>query len=161
MMATKRIVISSKSSETTTTHVITGNSNHKREESFLPFKGSHLLQAKDQMSNRRLHKGHRLCTRFGWKFGLRTCMIAALRLCQFLTLAHPNPSGMLTDPALIAGNRGEESVSNNIVNNSAAGLQEEFVPDISLKWECRILMTIMVITCMSGCWDIFIDAAFC
>ena len=84
-------------------------------------------------------------------------MIAALRLCQLpMTLA-----GMLTDQALIAGNRGEESVSNNIVNNSAAGLQEEFVPDISLKSECRILMTIMVITCMSGCWDIFIDAAFC
>ena len=84
-------------------------------------------------------------------------MIAVLRLCLLpMTLA-----GMLTDQGLIAGNRGEKSFSDNIVNNSAAGLKDEFVPDISSKWECMILMTIMVIMCMSGCWDIFIDAAHC
>ena len=84
-------------------------------------------------------------------------MITALRLCHLPTTL----AGTLTDQGLVAGSRGEKAVSSNIVNNSAAGLNDEFVPDISSKWECMILLTIMAIMCMSGCWVIFIDAAHC
>ena len=83
-------------------------------------------------------------------------MIAALRLCQFLTLAHPNPSGMLTDQALLAGNRGEESVSNNIVNNSAADVMDEFVADTTTKLGYFIFFLIATCVCIMSCVDVII-----
>ena len=150
-MATMRIVTSSKSSETTITRI----------RSLLPFKDLCFTrvcntQARDQMRNRRPHKGHRLCTGYGWKFGLRTCMIAALRLCQFLTLAHPNPSGMLTDQGLIAGDRGEKGVSDNFVDNSAAGLKDEFVADLPIKLGYLIFLMIAMSICLISCVDVII-----
>ena len=79
-------------------------------------------------------------------------MIAALRLCQLpMTLA-----GMLTDQGLIAGNRGEKSVSDNIVNNSAAGLKDEFVADLPIKLGYLIFLMIATSICVISCVDVII-----
>ena len=79
-------------------------------------------------------------------------MIAALRLCQLpMTLA-----GMLTDQGLIAGNRGGENASNNIVETSAAGFKDELVAGLPTKLGYLILLMITTSICIISCVDVII-----
>ena len=90
--------------------------------------------------------------RYVWSSALKIYMIVVLSSCHLPTTL----AGNLTDQGLVAGDRGGENVSSNIVNNSVAGLKEEFVADISTKWECMIFMVIMTIVCVISCVDVII-----
>ena len=98
--ATKRIVISSKSSETSITHLT----------ALLPFKGTgkHTgsTKVKGQIREKKSCKGHRHCIGYGRNLGSRICTIAALRPCQFLTLVHPSQHSMPIKKLIMAGDRG-------------------------------------------------------
>ena len=83
---------------------------------------------------------------------MKSCLIVVLSSCHLPTTL----AGNLTDQGLVAGDRGGDQVSSNIVNNSVADLKHEFVADISTKWECMILMTIMTIVCVISCVDVII-----
>ena len=61
-----------------------------------------------------------------------------------------------TDQELVAGDRGGNQVSSNIVNDPAADLKQEFVADISTKWECMIFMVIVTIVCVISFVDVII-----
>ena len=95
-------------------------------------------------------------TEYVWSSALKIYMIVVLSSCHLPTTL----AGNLTDQGLVAGDRGGENVSSNIVNNSVAGLKQEFVADISTKWECMIFMTIMTIVCVISCVDVIIGKDF-
>ena len=91
-------------------------------------------------------------TEYVWSSALKIYMIVVLGSCHLPTTL----AGNLTDRGLVAGSRGGDQISNNIVNNSVADPKHEFVADLSTKWECMIFMTIMTIVCVISCVDVII-----
>ena len=79
-------------------------------------------------------------------------------------------AGSPTNQELVAGSRGGGQVSSKAVNDPAvflrynfinesnpkADLGYEFIADLSTKWECMILMTVMTIVCVISCVDVII-----
>ena len=79
-------------------------------------------------------------------------------------------AGSPTNQELVAGDRGGDQFSSKVVNHPAVYLRYnfgnesdpnadpgyEFIADLSTKWECMILMTVMTIVCVISCVDIII-----
>ncbi len=139
--ATKRIVISSKSSETSITHLT----------ALLPFKGTgkHTgsTKVKGQIREKKSCKGHRHYIGYGRNLGSRICTIAALRLCQFLTLAHPSQHSMSTKQQITAGDRGGWNVS-------AASFNDEIVVDLPTGIVYLIFFMVAMILCFFLCAEV-------
>ncbi len=117
-----------------------------------PFKDTCFTNVKGRMRCRKLRKLHRPGIGCAWSFGLRIYTIVVLKLCHLQTTL----AGNLTDQGLVAGSRGGENVSSNIVNNSAAGLKEEFVADLPIKLGYLIFLIIMTSACIISCVDVII-----
>ena len=89
-----------------------------------------------------------------------------LTSCHLPTMTAGNP----TDQKLVAGGSGGDHFSSKVVTDPAAYLLYnfgnesdpnvdpgyEFIVDLSTKWECMILMTVMTIVCVLSCLDIIL-----
>ena len=102
-------------------------------------------------------------TEYVWRFVLKSYMIVILASGHLPTMT----AGIPTDQKLVAGDRGDNQISINVVTDSAAYLHHdfvnesdpnanpghEFIANLPIKWKCMALMIVMMIVCVSGCLD--------
>ncbi len=166
--ATSCIVTSSESSGNSTTHLT----------ALLPFKDmlsqAHCIEVRCQ-AKKKPSTRHRPGIGCGRSSGLRSCMIAALGLCQFQVLAHPTLKPTSTEHEIVAGNGGDFNEEMVVDPPTKVALQSVAFPhnasaaeDIPAKifvvtrrtrWECTILFLTMIALWVSCCWEVGVDRA--